>query len=168
MWVNHELFTLLERSASGMDDEDEPEVDINEDQQDPEVTLCDVTSITTGPIWQVAKTPAYQNMSAEQLAIQFGAQDFITQLSAYLGSRRSNFPPNLNDRFNVYRQVKLVLPPNRYLSNQTRTNRIRTTPAVARKGRRPASLGHFDVALVIVDRNQYQDGNGFDGLNILN
>jgi hypothetical protein len=160
MWVNHDLPALLKRPATGMDDADKPDVNIDEDQQDqPAVTLCDVA---TRPIWQVAKTPPYQNMSAEQLAIQFGAQDFITQLSVYLGSR-SNFPPNLNDRFNAYRQVKLVLPPNRYLSNQTRTNWIRTTPAVPRKGRRPASLGHFDVALVIVDRNKYRDGQGFDG-----
>ena len=44
-----------------------------------------------------------------------------------------------------------------------RTNQIRTMPAVSRKGRRPASLGHFDIVLIIVDRNKYQAGNGFDG-----
>jgi hypothetical protein len=26
----------------------------------------------------------------------------------------------------------------------------------------PESMGHFDVALVIVDRNKYRDGDGFD------
>ena len=45
----------------------------------------------------------------------------------------------------------------------TRTHRIRTTPAVPRKGRRPESSGHFDVALVVVDRIKYREGKGFDG-----
>jgi hypothetical protein len=166
MWVNQDLPTLLK--GRGMDDDgDEPEVDdVDEDQLDPAVDVP-ISVPILGPIWQVAKTAPYTNMSPEQLATQFGAHDFISQLSVYLGSR-TTFPPNLNDRFNAYRQVKLILPPNRYLSNQTRTNRIRTTPAVPRKGRRPASLGHFDVALVIADRNKYWDGNGFDGSNFMN
>jgi hypothetical protein len=172
MWVKQALPSLLKRAGfEDSDAVDEPE-DNDDDEEQPgasgAITHCDVpTSVTisdstTRPFWQVAKTPPYPNMSAERLATQFGAQDFILQLSVYLGSC-SSFPPNMNDRFNAYRQVKLVLPPNRYLSNQTRTNRIRTTPAVPRKGRKPASLGHFDVALVVVDREKYGDGNGFDG-----
>jgi hypothetical protein len=166
MWVKQGLPSLLKRARV----EDSDGVDEHEVDEDDEgaITLRDVpTSVTisdstTRPFWQVAKTPPYPNMSAEQLATQFGAQDFINQLSVFLGPS-SSFPPNLNDRFNAYRQVKVVLPPNRYLSNQTRTNRIRTTPAVPRKGRQPASLGHFDVALVIVDRKKYREGSGFDG-----
>ena len=171
MWVNQELPTLLKRR--GMDDDSNPDESLEEPEVDDgaaTVTLCDVPTnadsttrpTTTHPFWQVAKTPTFPNMSADQLATQFGAQDFISQLSVYLRSH-STFPPNSLDRFNAYRQVKLVLPPNRYLSNQTRTNRIRTTPAVPRKGQQPESSGHFDVALVIVDRNKYRDGIGFDG-----
>ena len=172
MWVNHDLPSLLKSPRSEEANEEELDSD-DVDKDDTEtVTLCDIptslpiTDSTTGRIWQVAKSPPYTNMSAEQLATQFGAHEFTSQLSIYLGSR-SAFSPNLLDRYNAYRQVKLILPPNRYVSNQTRTNRIRTTPAVPRKGRRPASLGHFDVALVIVDRKKYQDGNGFDGLHFI-
>ena len=162
MWVNQNLPELLKNAGVDETIVDEQEVEeVGDDQAATAVTVT-LHDIPTGPIWQVAKTPPYQNMSPEQLSTLFGAEDFISQLSVYLGSH-SPFPPNLNDRFNAYRQVKIILPPNRYLSNQTRTNRIRTTPAVPRRGRRPATLGHFDVALVIVDRNKYQDGNGFDG-----
>jgi hypothetical protein len=166
MWVNRDLPSLLKRP--GMDDgnEDEPEVDEDGEDQPATVDVPTTLPISDGPFWQVAKTPPYPNMSAEQLRTRFGAQDFISQLSIYLGTR-STFPPNLNDRFNAYRQIKVILPPNRYLSNQTRTNRIRTTPAVPRKGRRPASLGHFDVALVIVDRIKFRDGNGLEGWQFL-
>ena len=138
MWVNQDLPTFLKRPGMDVVNVDEP--DIDDEDEEAAVILCDIpTSLpildsTTGPFLQVAKTPPYANMSAEQLATQFGAQDFITELSIYLGSR-STFTPNLLDRFNAYRQVKLILPPNRYLSNQTRSNRIRTTLAVPRKGR---------------------------------
>ena len=140
-----------------MDDSDgnEDELDVEDDGEDQQGVVdvpITLRPILDGPFWQVAKTPSYPNMSVEHLRTRFGAQDFISQLSVYLGSH-STFPPNLNDRFNAYHQVKVTLPP----------NRIRTTPAVARKDRRPASLGHFDVALVIVDRVKFRDGNGFDG-----
>ena len=168
MWVNLNLPVLLKNAGieNGSVDEAESSED-DDDDQAAAVTRRDGPTIVANsgparPTWQVAKTPSYKNMSAEQLRTQFGAEDFISRLTVYLGSH-SPFPPNLNDRFNAYRQVKIVLPPNRYLSNQTRTNRIRTTPAVPRKGRRPESLGHFDVALVVVDKIKYWEGKGFNG-----
>ena len=167
MWLNHNLPVLLK--SAGIDNGGVDEADSEDDEVDQAaaVTRCDGPTIVansgpTRPIWQVAKTPPYKNLSVEQLGTQFGAEDFISQLTVYLGSH-SPFPPNSNDRFNAYRQVKIILPPNRYLSNQTRTNRIRTTPAVPRKGRRPESSGHFDVALVVVDKIKYREGKGFDG-----
>ena len=167
MWLNHNLPVLLK--SAGIDNGGVDEADSEDDEVDQAaaVTHCDGPTIVansgpTRPIWQVAKTPPYKNLSVEQLGTQFDAEDFISQLTVYLGSH-SPFPPNSNDRFNAYRQVKIILPPNRYLSNQTRTNRIRTTPAVPRKGRRPESLGHFDVALVVVDKIKYREGKGFDG-----
>ena len=166
MWVNHHLPGLLKNAA--LDDGSVNEADIRLEDVDVDeaaaVTGCDRPTISTlsPQIWRVAKTPPYQNMLAEQLGTQFGAEDFIARLTVYLGSR-SPFPPNSNDRFNAYHQVKMVLPPNRYINNLTRTHRIRTTPAVPRKGRRPESSGHFDVTLVVVDKIKYWEGKGFDG-----
>ena len=168
MWVHEDLPSLLK--SAGREEDDVEEVDDDDEGGDhvAAVTLCDpgtnlpITD-STRRLWEVAKKPAYLNMSTEQLASQFGAVDFLTQLSNYLGAR-SPFSPNSLDRFNIYRQVKLILPSNRYISNQTRSNRIRTTPAVPRKGRRPAAQGHFDVALVVVDRDLYHHGHGYDGV----
>jgi hypothetical protein len=88
---------------------------------------------------------------------------FIIALSIYLGEAMptSSIQPNTLDRFNAYRQVVLTLPPNRYLSNQTRTNRIRTTPAVPTRGRKREPIGKFDVALVIEDKVAYRAGVRF-------
>ena len=166
MWVNHHLPGLLKNAA--MDDGSVDKADIGLEDVDVDeaaaVTGCDrPTNSTLSPqIWQVAKTPPYQNMSAEQLGTQFGAEDFIAQLTVYLNSC-SPFPPNSNDRFNAYHQVKIVLPPNRYINNLMRTHWIRTTPAVFRKGRWHESSGHFDVPLVVVDKIKYREGKGFDG-----
>ena len=120
IWVNHDLPSLLK--TAGMEEDSVEELDVDDElgEHVAAVTLCDAGTNSTGRIWEVAKKPAYQNMSAEQLATQFGALEFLSQLSIYLGTR-STFSPNSLDRFNVYRQVKLILPPNRYVSNQTRS-----------------------------------------------
>ncbi|KAF8148656.1 hypothetical protein B0H34DRAFT_791663 [Crassisporium funariophilum] len=94
--------------------------------------------------WEVAKVPPFRNLSLDHLSSQFGAGDFVIALSIYLREAMpSLIRPNTLDRFNAYRQVVLTLPPNRYLSNQTRTSRIQTTPA---------------------DRDAYRAGEGFAGL----
>ena len=138
MWVHEDLPSLLK--SAGREDDDVEEVDNDDEGGDhvAVVTLCDLgtklpITDSTSRIWEITKKSAYLNMSAEQLATRFGALDFLAQLSNYLGAR-STFSLNSLDRFNVYCQVKLFLPPNHYVSNQTRSNRIRTTPAVPRKG----------------------------------
>ncbi|KAF8155438.1 hypothetical protein B0H34DRAFT_495561 [Crassisporium funariophilum] len=75
--------------------------------------------------WEVAKVPPFRNLSLNHLSLQFGADDFVIALSIYLcEAMPSLIRPNMLDQFNAYQQVVLTLPPNRYLSNQTRTNRI--------------------------------------------
>ena len=81
MWVNHHLPRLLKNAAMDDGSVDEADIgleDVDVDEAAP-VTGCDrPTNSTLSPqIWQVAKTPPYQNMSAEQLGTQFGAEDFI-------------------------------------------------------------------------------------------
>ena len=73
MWVNQTLPTLLKRQGMDDTDVDEPEVDDDDQVLTAAVTVCDIPTIlpiseSTTPIWQVAKTPPYTNMSPEQLA----------------------------------------------------------------------------------------------------
>jgi hypothetical protein len=120
----------------------------------------------TSTSWDIAKVPPFRNLSIDQLSSQFGADDLVIALSVYLREAMptSSIRPNTLDRFNAYRQVVLTLPPNRYLSNQTRTNRIRTTPAVPARRHKRETLGQLDVALVIEDKVAYRAGVGCAGM----
>ncbi|THH07054.1 hypothetical protein EW146_g9433 [Bondarzewia mesenterica] len=165
IWLNEMLPGFLNggtNDESGGIDEHDGEDDKDEESgltvdQPSVVDVASTVTIST-PSWHVAKTPAFRGLSVEHLSTQFGAVDFMLALSTYLREAIPACPisPNSLDRFNVYRQLKLTLPANHYLSNQTRTNRIRTTPAVPSRGRKSATVGQFDIALVIEDREEYQ------------
>jgi len=86
---------------------------------------------------------------------------FICVRSCLLGSGQTCLTDSI---FNAYCLVVLTPPPNRHLSNQTRTDRIRTTPAVPARGRKRETVGQFDVALVIEDKVAYPAGVGFAGM----
>jgi len=62
------------------------------------------------------------------------------------------------DRFDVYNQVTLQLPPNPYLSSTPLATRIHATPAIPPRGRKVGTLAHFDMALVI--KHQDNDSSG--------
>ena len=155
LWLAETLPGFLK---GGTDDEIE--------EPDDECEEPDVPVTVTSTSWAIAKVPPFRNLTIDQLSSQFSADDFVIALSVYLRGAMptSSIRPNMLDQFNAYRQVILTLPPNRYLSNQKRTNRIRTTPAVPARGRKRESIGQFDIALVIEDRVAYRAGVGFAGM----
>ena len=78
--------------------------------------------------------------------------DFLPMLTTFLKenmSSRTFIQPSPTDRFDVYRQISLDLPPNTYLSTEPLTARIRTTPATPPNGRKTGTPAHFDTALII-------------------
>ena len=135
--------------------------DLDDDCKDPDVTVA-VTSTS----WDIAKVPPFRNLTIDQLSSQFGADDFVIALSIYLHEAMptSSIQLNMLDQFNAYRQVILTLPSNCYLSNQKRTNCIRTTPAIQAQGHKHETVGQFDIALVIEDKIAYQASVGFAGM----
>ncbi|KAJ7855999.1 Zn-finger domain-containing protein [Mycena leptocephala] len=145
--------------------------DSSEDSSD-----CDdeenVTVAVSSPIpstiisYTIAKSPATLNVTVAHLQNLHGAVDIIPALTTFLKRTFNSCPiiPGPFDRFDVYNQVSLQLPANRYLSDQLRTNRIRAVPAVPPKSRSPGSPANFDTALVIEDPAQYVPSSGIQGL----
>jgi hypothetical protein len=102
-----------------------------------------ITATTTPPsqavaLYSVAKKAPFHQITVERIVSDFGATDFLEALQTFL---RKHLPackisPHLFDRFDVYKQIIISLPYNRYLSNHPRSDRLRTTPAVASSGRK--------------------------------
>jgi len=76
MW----LAEMLPGSLKGSNEEIDKADDDGEDKTTSDVA---VRSESTA-FYQVAKTPTFWNLSVEQLALQFGAEDFVLALSVYL------------------------------------------------------------------------------------
>lgn len=93
-----------------------------------------------------------------------GAENLLPALTAFLKVHFKSSPtPGQYDRFGIFNQISVHLSRNRYISNQTRSSRIRTVPAVAPKGRSAGSPAIFDTALVIEDLSQYVPSSGITG-----
>ncbi|KAJ7749853.1 hypothetical protein DFH07DRAFT_922951 [Mycena maculata] len=116
--------------------------------------------------YSIAKSPAVENVTVGYLQTVHGATDIIPALTAFLKLyfKPSPVEPGPHDRFDIFNQISLHLPPNRYLSNQPRSSHIQAIPAVAPKGRARGSPAVFDTALVIEDPSQYRPSSGIAGL----
>ncbi|KAF8890889.1 hypothetical protein BD779DRAFT_1671025 [Infundibulicybe gibba] len=99
---------------------------------------------------------------------QFGAIDFLPALTNFLQQHYPTCPviPNIFDRFDLYKIITITLPPNPYISQQTRTNRIRAIPSIPPCGRNPGSAANFDTALIIEDPSKYESHGGISGLRV--
>ncbi|KAJ7496317.1 Zn-finger domain-containing protein [Mycena galericulata] len=144
----------------------------SEDEEDsrpaaPEVVVrLPPTQLPTTPAYSIAKFPAVQNVTVGYLQTAHGADDIVPALTNFLKVyfKTSPIKPSSYDRFDIFNQISLHLPRNRYLSDQTRSTRVRAVPAVPPKGRFAGSPAVFDTALVIEDPTQYVPSSGFAGL----
>ncbi|KAJ6533437.1 Zn-finger domain-containing protein [Mycena vulgaris] len=142
-------------SSSDSDDEEGPAL----------LVLLPPTKLPT-TAYSIAKSPASENVTVGYLQTVHGAEDIIPALSAFLKKyfKPSMTTPGPYDRFDIFNQISVHLPRNRYLSDQARSSRIRAVPAVPRKGRSAGSPAVFDTALVIEDPPQYVSSSGIAGL----
>jgi Plavaka transposase len=115
--------------------------------------------------YKIAKSPAKENVSVAYLQTAHGADNIILALTNFLKLhfKSSPIPPSLFDRFDIFNQISVHLPRNRYISDQSRSSRIRAIPAVPPKGRAAGSPAIFDTALVIEDPAQYVPSSGLAG-----
>ncbi|KAF8883572.1 hypothetical protein BD779DRAFT_1612257 [Infundibulicybe gibba] len=165
-WLNEEIAT-----ADANDSESDASDD--EDAEDDEVEVAPTTTAATVvaplPHYRLAKTPPLQRISVYSLGTDFGAVNFLPALSIFL---QQNHPtcaivPNVSDRFNLYKSMTITLPPNPYLCQQARTNRVRAIPAIAPHGRNlEGSTAVFDTVLAIEDGAEYKSRHGLSGLRV--
>jgi hypothetical protein len=133
-----------------------------EDDSDPE-DLEDSASLPSRN-WKIAKNPPFANVTINYIETHHHLSDFLQVLTSFLQKHMSHAPtPSKYDRFNVYKQVSLVLPPNRYLSANLNIDRIRTTPSRERQGRRAGATAQFDAAFVIETPATYKPSSSLEG-----
>ncbi|KAJ7056367.1 Zn-finger domain-containing protein [Mycena amicta] len=143
-------------------DDDEEEVDSESDDEEAAVEPQRTTSS-----YSIAKFPAFKQKDVHYIAAQHHASfDIFTRaLSAFLKLHFHNPTlPGRYDRFDIYKQIHLHLPPNRYLSSQPLSHRIRSVPAVPARRRRSETPAVFDTALIIEHPEEYTPTSGLSGL----
>lgn len=67
-------------------------------------------------IWRIAKNPPFANVSIDYIENHHDLSNFLQVLTSFVWKHMSNAPtPSKYDCFNLYKQVSLTLPPNRYI-----------------------------------------------------
>lgn len=81
-----------------------------------------------------------------------GAIDFLPAFKSFLRKYvpHNHIVPGYQDRFDVFRQAVIIIPPNPRVSELPKRLRVRATPEVlpSPSGRKPGSPARFDMALL--------------------
>ncbi|KAG1824011.1 hypothetical protein EV424DRAFT_1510778 [Suillus variegatus] len=100
----------------------------------------------------LAKHPPHPRQSVDRLITAHGATMFLPALKSFMREHmpHNNIIPGPHDRFDVYRQVIIVTPPNPRTSDSPKWWRIRATPEVqpGPASQKPWSPARFDMALI--------------------
>ncbi|KAJ7059962.1 Zn-finger domain-containing protein [Mycena amicta] len=138
--------------------------DDSDDEVEENVVALPLTLLPT-KLYSIAKYPAFKNRRLDYIHESYGATEFLPALTAFLKTNfRSFMTPSQHDYFDIWKQITLKMPPNRFLSSKARSCRIRATPAVPPKGRSLGSPAIFDTALIIEHPRQYIASSGLTGL----
>ncbi|KAJ7300442.1 hypothetical protein DFH08DRAFT_919266 [Mycena albidolilacea] len=156
---------LEDRDPAESDDSGEDSDDEQEHAPAPHVRVhLPSTNLPTNS-YKIAKFPAKENLTVGHLETVHGATAFIPALTSFLKLYFKSTPiaPGIYDRFDIFNQISVQLAPNRYLSTQNRSSRIRAIPATPPRGRSAGSPAAFDTVLVIEDPSQYVPSSGIAG-----
>ncbi|KAJ7619276.1 hypothetical protein FB45DRAFT_755446 [Roridomyces roridus] len=164
LWLQRQEAVALRRSyigwleterASPPPDSESPASDSSDSEDDVSDSESSIPAMLSPAVsYAVAKRPAHVALTVGHLQDKYGALDIVPALTAFIKSRSTKAPsilPSIHDRFDVYNQLTLRLPPNLYLSDKIHTVRIRAVPEIVRTGvRRATSPAVFDTALITV------------------
>ncbi|KAJ7833857.1 hypothetical protein B0H14DRAFT_3871531 [Mycena olivaceomarginata] len=147
-----------QNSASDESDADssDSEDDTGRPSGKPEVIVRLPPTKLPTTAYKIAKSPAIENVTVAYLQTAHGAQNIIPAPADFLKLHFKSSPaPGIYDRFDIFTHISLLLPRNRYLSDQPRSSRIRAIPSIPAKNRSAAKPAVFDTALVIEDPSHY-------------
>ena len=167
VWIREAYFTWLEGpsplEANG--DESLDEEDTIDDEAIKGMVNTTASRTINKVTHRITKMPGFQNVTMEGLANEFGAVDFNQALLTFLQLTipRAHARPTHETHFNVYKQITICLPFNRYGSNKPRSCHICCVPAVPGKGCKPSTPVHFDTTLIIEDIPKYEKLGGISG-----
>ncbi|KAF7328578.1 hypothetical protein MVEN_02545900 [Mycena venus] len=164
-WLDLQGPPALDNPNDDPDDDSDSDDEVTRTSETAVLIQLPPTQLPTAA-YSIAKFPASENVTVGYLQTFHGAEDIVPALSLFLKTyfKPSPITPSVYDRFDIFNQITIHLPPNRYLSNQKRSSRIRAVAAVASKGRRVATPAVFDTALVIEDPSLYIPSSGIAGL----
>ncbi|KAG2362581.1 hypothetical protein BDR07DRAFT_1451090 [Suillus spraguei] len=95
------------------------------------------------------RTPVHPCQSVQKIVTAHGTTDFLPALQHFLHKNLSNcmLVPGLQDHFDIYCQVVIVVPPDLQSSDAPMRRRIRAMPERLASGQKPSCPAHFDMAL---------------------
>ncbi|KAF7295758.1 hypothetical protein HMN09_01118400 [Mycena chlorophos] len=157
-------WVLARRPGTDSDVSEEDGFDSDDESDDAQLAIPRAVPTTT---YSIAKFPAKKDKTIAWIATTYATDPalFVSALSTFLKHHfRNPILPGRYDRYNIYKQLHLRLPANRYLSSARTAHRIRALPAVPARQRRAEIPAIFDTALIIENPAEYHPSSGLDGL----
>ncbi|KAJ7204113.1 hypothetical protein GGX14DRAFT_698863 [Mycena pura] len=118
---------------------------------------------TSGARYYIAKNAPFPSLTAATIAANFGAPNFLRNLTDFLGSRsiRSQHALSESSTFAVYKRFSLTLPQVPEVSSRAVSDKVRATASehakITYKGATPAKPPQFDTVLIRVERAAGED-----------
>ncbi|KAG1811777.1 uncharacterized protein BJ212DRAFT_1483507 [Suillus subaureus] len=115
----------------------------------------------------LAKAPTHPHQSVQTIMTAYGATKFLSALQSFLLKNllRDTIVPGLQDRFDLYRQVVIVMPPDLRVSDVPQRRHIRASPETLPSGQKPGISAWFDIAL-IADRPRSLHLHTLEGVRV--
>ncbi len=105
-------------------------------------------------IYSIPKTPAYTNVSIDDLTAKFRASDFVHAMEAFL-CQHQLLKPNYWDaepaKYSVYKRFHIFIPPTPKVSQLTTVDPVQVTLAEPARGLKKSKPSHFDTVLARKD-----------------
>ena len=128
------------------------------------VNLNNSTTTLSVSLYTVKKKAPFQ-IIVKHIISYFGTTNFLGALCTFLHQHlpACKISPHVFDHFDVYKQINICLSYNQYLSNHSQADHIRTTPAIAKLGRRVGTAAWFDTALLAENWEDHHKIGGLEG-----